>query len=108
MSKLTTVAVAAVAYALGARAGRERYEQIVSNAQRFWRDPRVQQKKHQAADAVKDRAPQVKDQVTDAVKQTVDKVRSRNDASQDAPEEPSAGVHSAAATPTSPANGAGR
>ena len=36
MSKLTTVAVGAVAYVLGARAGRERYEQIVANAQRLW------------------------------------------------------------------------
>ncbi|WP_165865640.1 YtxH domain-containing protein [Vallicoccus soli] len=35
---------AAVGYVLGARAGRERYDQIARTARRYWEDPRVQEK----------------------------------------------------------------
>lgn len=42
-TKVTFLAGAAVGYVLGARAGRERYEQIVQLARRGWEDPRVQQ-----------------------------------------------------------------
>jgi hypothetical protein len=82
MSKIVTLAIAAGAYVLGARAGRERYEQIKVNAQRIWSDPRVQDKTQQATDVVKERAPQVKDKVSGAVKQTADKVSSRNGSDQ--------------------------
>ncbi len=41
-------------YVLGARAGRQRYEQIASQAQRFWNDPRVRAKAGQAQDLAKD------------------------------------------------------
>lgn len=43
-------------YVLGARSGRERYEQIAGKAQEVWRDPRVQQKAGQAQQLVKDKA----------------------------------------------------
>jgi hypothetical protein len=43
-------------YVLGARSGRERYEQIASKAQEVWRDPRVQEKAGQAQQLVKDKA----------------------------------------------------
>ena len=41
--KLTFLVGAAAGYVLGARSGRERYDQIVSQAQRLWKDPRVQE-----------------------------------------------------------------
>jgi hypothetical protein len=39
-----------------------------------WSDPRVQQKKNQAAGVVKERAPEVKGRVARAVKQSANKV----------------------------------
>ncbi len=56
MKKLMLVAALAVGYVLGARAGRGRYEQIKQAAQRVRRDPRVQEKSHQAADLAKETA----------------------------------------------------
>ena len=42
--KMTLVVGFGAGYVLGARSGRERYDRIASTAQRFWRDPRVQDK----------------------------------------------------------------
>ncbi|MCW2776048.1 MAG: hypothetical protein JWN91_4374 [Nocardioides sp.] len=55
--KLTVLAGFGAGYVLGAKAGRERYEQIAGKAQQLWRDPRVQQKAGQAQQLVKDKAP---------------------------------------------------
>jgi hypothetical protein len=55
--KLTVLAGFGAGYVLGAKAGRERYEQIAGKAQELWRDPRVQQKAGQAQQLVKDKAP---------------------------------------------------
>lgn len=77
MSKILTFAAGAVGYVLGARAGRERYEQIRDQAQRLWRDPRVQEKTDQATAVIKDKAaPAVKEQMSKAVKQVADKTKS--------------------------------
>jgi F0F1-type ATP synthase membrane subunit b/b' len=77
MSKIVTIAVGACAYVLGARAGRERYEQIRDQAKRLWRDPRVQEKTDQAAVAIKDKTDQaataIKDKAAPAVKEQVSK-----------------------------------
>jgi tripartite-type tricarboxylate transporter receptor subunit TctC len=79
MSKILTIAAGAVGYILGARAGRERYEQIRDQAQRVWRDPRVQEKTDQAATVIKDKAaPAVKEQVSKAAKQVTEKAKSNN------------------------------
>ena len=62
-------------YVLGARAGRERYEQIAGKAQEIWRDPRVQTKADQAQQVVKDKAGEAGAKVADKVSETVsDKV----------------------------------
>lgn len=57
-------------YVLGARSGRERYEQIAQKAQQVWQDPRVQEKAGQAQHVVQEKAGQagqvVKDKVTSA------------------------------------------
>lgn len=42
-------------YVLGARSGRERYDQIAEKAQQVWRDPRVQEKAGQAGQVVKEK-----------------------------------------------------
>ena len=66
MKKLILLAAAAVGYVLGARAGRERYEQIMAMVNRVKNDPRVQEKAHQAVDLAREQAPVVADKVTSA------------------------------------------
>jgi len=74
MKKLMLLVAGGVGYVLGARAGRERYEQIKRTATRVKEDPRVQEKAHQAADLAKDKAPVVKDKVASAASTAADKV----------------------------------
>ena len=77
MSRLLVVAVGAVAYVLGARAGRERYDQISALAGNLWRDPRVQKKASQAADVVRDQAPKAGEHLADAARQAAAMVTSK-------------------------------
>jgi len=74
MKKLMLLAADAVGYVLGARAGRERYDQIVRLAGRIKNDPRVQAKAHQAVDLAKDQAPVMADKVTHAAAAAASKV----------------------------------
>ena len=74
MRKLTMLVAGGVGYVLGARAGRERYEQIKRTATRVKDDPRVQDKASQAADLAKEKAPVVKDKVTSAASSAATKV----------------------------------
>ncbi len=64
----------AVGYVLGTRAGRERYEEIKTAANKLWSDPRVQKPVKQAEEFVKDKAPEVAEFVTDGVKTVASKV----------------------------------
>jgi hypothetical protein len=66
MKKLMLLAAFAVGYLLGAKAGRERYSQIMGMIDRLRNDPRVQEKTHQAMDVAKQQAPVVADKVTHA------------------------------------------
>jgi hypothetical protein len=77
MSRLLVVAVGAAAYVLGARAGRERYDQISALAGNLWRDPRVQKKASQAADVVRDQAPKAGEHLADAARQAAAMVTSK-------------------------------
>ena len=74
MRKLTMLFAGGVGYVLGARAGRERYEQIKRTATRVKNDPRVQEKASQAADLAREKAPVVKDKVTSVASTAADKV----------------------------------
>ncbi len=68
----------AVGYILGTRAGRERYEEIKSAANKLWADPRVQKPVKQAEEFVKDKAPEVAEFVSDGVKTVVSKVSGKS------------------------------
>ncbi len=63
-----------VGYVLGTRAGRQRYDELKAAAQKFWNDPRVQQRVDDAQDFVKDRAPDVAEFISDGAKTVVSKV----------------------------------
>lgn len=71
MKKLMLLAAAAAGYVLGARAGRQRYEQIKGMASRVRTDPRVQEKAHQAMDqamsVAKQQAPVIADKLGEKV-----------------------------------------
>lgn len=54
----------AVGYVLGTRDGRERYEQIKTQAQRLWSDPLVRQARQQVQGQAQGLASQVQDQVS--------------------------------------------
>ncbi len=74
MKKLMLLTALAIGYVLGARAGRERYDQIMRLVDRVKNDPRVQEKAHQAVDLAKDQAPVVADKVTHAAAAAASKV----------------------------------
>jgi hypothetical protein len=67
MRKLMVLGAGAAGYVLGARAGRERYEQIVEQAQKLRSNPAVRQKvadaKDVASHAAKDAASAASDKV---------------------------------------------
>jgi len=79
MKKLPLLAAAAAGYVLGARAGRQRYEQIAGAARKVADDPRVQRVAHRAQDAAAQQASAAaevaKDKVTSAASTAADKVR---------------------------------
>jgi hypothetical protein len=68
MSKLGLLVAGATGYVLGARAGRERYDQIAALAQRVWTHPKVQQASHQAQDYAREKAPEVGERLGEVAK----------------------------------------
>ena len=67
--KLKLLVGVGIGYVLGTRAGRERYDQMMTKAQALWRDPRTQQKVHQAKDVATDKAAQAAHSVQETVQQ---------------------------------------
>jgi len=82
MRKLMLLAAVAVGYVLGARAGRERYDQIMSMMKTIKSNPRVQATAHQAVDLAKEQAPVVADKVTQAATAAASKVTKHDGAPQ--------------------------
>ena len=65
MSKLFTLTVFGAGYVLGARAGRERYEQIAAGARKVAGNPKVQAASHKAQETIAQQAPVVAEAVKD-------------------------------------------
>jgi len=77
--KILLVVGLAAGYVLGARAGRERYEDIKRAARKLWNDPRVQHQVRNAGDFAKDKAPDVVEFLADGAKKVAAQVSgSRN------------------------------
>jgi hypothetical protein len=79
VKKLLLLAVAGVGYVLGARAGRERYDQIANTVNKVKNDPRVQEKTQHAVDTARQQAPVVADKVTSVAGAAASKVKGSND-----------------------------
>ena len=72
--KILFVAGLAVGYVLGSKAGRERYNQIASAANKLWTNPNVQKQVDAVEDFVKDKAPDVAEFAGEATKKLVNQV----------------------------------
>jgi hypothetical protein len=68
--KLSFLVGAGAGYVLGARAGRERYDQIAAKVEELWRNPRVQDKADQAQHVVQEKAGHAAQAVKDNVSST--------------------------------------
>src|SRR4051812_10866687 len=73
--KLVALASFTAGYVLGAKAGRERYEQIRRIALRVKENPRVQETAQGAADMARAQAPVVGHKLADAAGTVADKAR---------------------------------
>lgn len=60
-----------IGYVLGARAGRERYEDIKKAVRRFWNDPRVAHQVQNVEQFARDKAPEVVDFIGDTAKKVI-------------------------------------
>ena len=77
MGKLTFIAGLAAGYVLGARAGRQRYEQIARTSGKVWNSGPVQKQVATAKEVARTKAaPVVADMVADAARSTGEKLRS--------------------------------
>jgi hypothetical protein len=79
MKRLMLLMAVGLGYVLGARAGRERYDQIMSAFLKVTNDPRVQEKAHRAVDLAKDQAPVMADKVTTVAGAAAAKVKRSDD-----------------------------
>ncbi len=72
--KILLVVGLGVGYVLGARAGRERYEEIKRLTDKFWHSAGVQAQVHTVEQFVKDKAPDVAEFIADNAKKVVSQV----------------------------------
>jgi hypothetical protein len=75
MKKLLMLTAFATGYVLGAKAGRERYEQIRRMTLRIKNNPRVQETAHSAADLAREQAPAVGHKLADAAGTVAEKAK---------------------------------
>lgn len=78
IKKLPYLMAAGVGYVLGARAGRERYEQMRIQAQKFVRNPKVRNATHKAQDTVKAQASHAAEVAKEKAGTAAQKVRHGN------------------------------
>src|SRR5215208_3647907 len=75
MKKLMYLTAFAAGYVLGAKAGRERYEQLRRTALRIKNNPTIQETAHSAADKAREQAPMVGHKLADAAGTVAEKAK---------------------------------
>lgn len=87
MSRISFLAGAVAGYVLGARAGRQRYEQIKSGAQGVWNNPKVRETVSHAQELAAEKGPEVGHRIAEtasaAAHKATDKVGRGSDDSGD-------------------------
>ncbi|GAA1147706.1 YtxH domain-containing protein [Ornithinicoccus hortensis] len=73
MKKILLLVGVGIGYILGAKAGRERYDQIAGKANEVWGNPKVQEK----VEEVKAQAPEVAQKVGDVAKDAASQAKSK-------------------------------
>jgi hypothetical protein len=91
MGKLGMALGVAVGYVLGARAGRERYEQIAASARQMMDKPQVKRVVESAPGTVEARVEQLANKAADAVHQAADRVAPQDEVTPPAGGDASAG-----------------
>jgi hypothetical protein len=76
IKRLPLLVAGGIGYVLGAKAGKERYDQILGTFNKVKDDPRVQEKAQQAVDIAKDKAPVVQEKLAGAADTATTKVKS--------------------------------
>jgi hypothetical protein len=66
-----------VGYVLGAKAGRQRYEQIAGAADKVWNSPAVAKQRHEVQHFVETKGPKLVETAKDAAGDAIDKVSRR-------------------------------
>jgi hypothetical protein len=103
MGKLGMLVGGAVGYVLGAKAGRERYEQITASARQLLDKPQVKQVLDSAPGNLGARVEQVANKAADKVQQAGDKVAASGSGTETAGTSgATAGTTTTTATPTTP------
>ena len=64
-------------YVLGAKAGRQRYEQIAGAADKVWNSPAVSKQRHEVQHFVETQAPKLMESASDVATGAIDKVTKR-------------------------------
>jgi hypothetical protein len=106
--KLVLLVGVGIGYVLGARAGRERYEDIKVWARNLWNDPRVQHQVHEAEEFAKDKAPDVARALADGTKKVVSRAKRNRSTSSAANASGSTTVRSGSATPAGETDSTGQ
>jgi hypothetical protein len=81
IKRLPLLIAGGIGYVMGTKAGRERYEQILSQFNKVKDDPRVQEKALQAAELAKEKAPVVKEKLSGVADTASAKVKSASGSS---------------------------
>jgi hypothetical protein len=102
MGKLGMVVGAAVGYVLGAKAGRERYDQIAASARQLMEKPQVKRVMESAPGNLGARVEQVAGKAADAVHQAGDRVAAGTSSGTDTGPGPGPGTGGGGTTPTGP------
>lgn len=68
-------------YVLGAKAGRQRYEQIAGAADKVWNSPSVTKQRHEVQHFVETQAPKLMESASDVATGAIDKVSKRKGSS---------------------------
>jgi hypothetical protein len=93
MKKTLGLAIFAAGYVLGAKAGRERYEQIRNLTMKVKRNPTVQDAAHRAAEMAREQAPVVKDKMEEGASAVRDKFSSDDGAGSGNPGDPNGSTY---------------